>query len=60
MPYDVSDNIDDLIASLEKKSSKDLLQWFDDNFMKSNSNKCHLLVSSCEKIKHKMKHMTPK
>ena len=42
--------MDDLISSLEK-SSKDLLQWFDDNLMKSNSDKCHLLVSLCEKIK---------
>ena len=49
-PYGVSDNIDDLISSLEK-SSKDLVEWFDDNLMKSNSDKCHLLVSLCEKIK---------
>ena len=52
-PYAVSDNIDDLISSLEK-SSKDLLKWFDDNLMKSNPNKCHLLVSSCGKIKIKI------
>ena len=32
-PYAVSDNADDLIASLEK-SSKDLIKWFDDNLMK--------------------------
>ena len=49
-PYAVSDNIDDLISSLER-SSKDLLKWFDDNLMKSNPDKCHLLVISCEKIK---------
>ena len=49
-PYAVSDNIDGLIASL-KKSSKDLLKWCDDNLMKSNTDKCHLLVSSCGKIK---------
>ena len=49
-PYAVSDNIDDLISSL-KKSSKDLLKWFDDNLAKSNPDKCHLLISSCEKIK---------
>ena len=34
-----------------KKSSKDLYKWFHNNFMKSNPDKCHLLVSSCEKIK---------
>ena len=49
-PYAVSDNIDDLISSLER-SSKDLLKWFDDNLMKSNPDKCHLLFSSREKIK---------
>ena len=49
MSYAVSDNIDDLISSLEK-SSKDPAKWFDGNLMKSNPNKCHLLVSSCEKI----------
>ena len=49
-PYAVSDNIDDWISSLEK-SSKGLLKWFDHNLMKSNPDKCHLLVSSCEKIK---------
>ena len=34
-PYAVSDNIDDLITSLEKPS-KDLLKWFDDTPMKIN------------------------
>ena len=52
-PYAVFDNIDDLIGSL-KKSSKDLLKWFDDNLMKSNPDKCSLFVSSCEKIKTKI------
>ena len=50
MSYAVSDNIDDLIASL-KKFSKDLLKWFDDNLIKSNSDKCHFLVIPCKKIK---------
>ena len=50
MPYPVSYNIDDLISYLAK-SSKDLLKWFDDKLMKSNPDKCFLLVSSCEKIK---------
>ena len=39
-----------MISFLEK-SSKDLIKWFDDNLMKSNPDKCYLLVSSCEKIK---------
>ena len=49
-PYAVSGNTDDLISFLEK-SSKELLKWFDDNLMESNPDKCHLLVSSCEKIR---------
>ena len=52
-PYAASDNIDDLVTSLEK-SLKDLLKWFDDNLTKSNPDKCHLLVSSREKIKMKI------
>ena len=43
MPYTVSDSIDDLISSLEG-SSKDLLKWFDHNLMKSNPDRCNLLV----------------
>ena len=49
--YAVSNNIDDLIWSLEK-SSKVLLKLFDVNLMESNRDKCHLLVSSCEKKKN--------
>ena len=49
-PHAVSDNIYGLLSSLEK-SSKDLLKWFDDNPKKRNPDKCHLLLSLCEKIK---------
>ena len=49
-PYAVSYHIDGLISSLEK-FSKDLFKWFDDNLAKSTPDKCHLHVSSCEKIK---------
>ena len=48
--YAVSYNIDGLSASLEK-SSKNLIKWFDDNLIKSNPDKCNLLVISHEKIK---------
>ena len=51
--YAVSNNIDDFISSLEK-SSNDLLKWFDDNPMKNNLYKCHLLFSSREKIRMKV------
>ena len=43
-------NIDDCIASLEK-SLKDLQICLDNNLMKSNLDKCHLVVSSFKKIK---------
>ena len=38
-----------LIASLEE-ASKSLFTWFDNNLRKSNADKCHLLVSSNEKV----------
>ena len=31
--------------------SKKLFKWFDDNLMKSNADKCHLLVSTNETVK---------
>ena len=48
-PYATASDTDKLIASLEK-ASKSLFMWFDNNFMKSNLDKCHPLVSSNEKI----------
>ena len=42
-------NIDSLIASLEE-ASKSLFIWVDNNLMKSNADKCHLLVNSNEKV----------
>ena len=47
-PYATVNDMDSLIASLEE-TSKSLFAWFDNNIMKSNSDKCHLLVSSNEK-----------
>ena len=43
-PYITVENLDEVIKSLEKDSIK-LFQWFSDNQMKTNHNKCHLLVS---------------
>ena len=43
--YNSSENIDDAILSLQE-SSKQLFKWFSDNQMKSNSDKCHLIVST--------------
>ena len=39
----IASNVDDLIASLEQ-ASNGLFEWFKNNFLKSNADKCHLLV----------------
>ena len=48
-PYVITDNINGVIASLEK-ASKALFEWFDSNLLKTNAEKCHLLVSSSDAI----------
>ena len=48
-PYATANDLDSLTASLEE-ASKSLFIWFDNNLIKSNSDKCHLLVSSNEKV----------
>ena len=48
-PYVIADNIDDLIKSIEEASTA-LFQWFDNNLLKSNPDKCHLLISSNENV----------
>ena len=48
-PYATANDIDNLIASLEE-ASKCLFTWFDNNLMKINADKCHLLVRSNEKV----------
>ena len=40
----MQNNIDNVIASLEQ-ASDDLFNWFKNNRLKSNFDKCHLLVS---------------
>ena len=45
--YVIDDNINGV--SLEK-ASKALLEWFKNNFLKSNADKCHLLVSSSDAV----------
>ena len=44
-PYNF--NLDNVISNLEK-STNFLLNWFRENHMKANADKCHLLVSSDE------------
>ena len=48
-PYIAADIIDDLIKSLEEASTT-LFQWFDNNLLKNNPEKCHYLTSSNENI----------
>ena len=48
-PYATVNDIDSLIALLEEVS-KSLFTWVHNNLMKSNADKCHLLVSSNEKV----------
>ena len=52
-PYATANDIGSLIASLEE-ASKSLFTWFDNNLMKSNADKCYLLVSSNEKVSIKI------
>ena len=43
--YNAVDNIEEVVLSLQE-SSKKLFKWFSDNQMKSNGDKCHLIVST--------------
>ena len=44
-PYNFDFNLDNIISGLEKPTNS-LLNWFRENHMKANADKCHLLVSS--------------
>ena len=44
-PFIVENNIDNVIASLEQVSDA-LFNWFKNNRLKSNVDKCHVLVST--------------
>ena len=47
--YSSAENIDEVIFTLQE-SSKKLFKWFTDNQMKSNNDKCHLIVSTNEPV----------
>ena len=49
-PYMIADNVDDLITSLEQ-ASNGLFEWFKNNILKSNADKCHLLVRTNDRIR---------
>ena len=46
-PYNFDFSLDNVISNLEK-STNSLLNWFRENHVKANADKCHLLVSSSE------------
>ena len=43
--YDSANSVDDVISSLQESAEK-LFQWFSDNQMKRNTDKCHLIIST--------------
>ena len=47
-PYSVETTIDSLVSSLENDTDT-LIQWFSDNYLKLNADKCHLLISNHRK-----------
>ena len=49
IPYVIADGINVVITSLEK-ASKALFEWFENNLIKSNADKCNLLVSSTDAV----------
>ena len=48
-PYVIAGDINGVITSLEK-ASKGLFEYFENNLLKSNADKCHLLVSSSDAV----------
>ena len=48
-PYTSSSNLDALINKLEQRTDN-LFQWFRNNHMKANADKCHLLVTGNYKV----------
>ena len=48
-PYAIGEDVKQAIASLENASAE-LFQWFSNNGMKANPDKCHLITSSRNKV----------
>ena len=59
IPYNSDLNLDNVISNL-KKSTNSLLNWFTENHMKANADKCHLLVSSDESCTAKIENFSIK
>ena len=49
--YACDNNLDNVIARLENDSSI-IIQWFANNFMKLNTDKCHLLILGRKSNQH--------
>ena len=47
--YVTCDTMQSMIASLEK-IAKEIFKWFKDNEMQGNADKCHVLISTCQKL----------
>ena len=45
--YLSDESLENVLKSLEKSSMLAIL-WFENNYMKSNTDKCHLIVSGCK------------
>ena len=58
-PYNFDFNLDDVISNLEK-STNCPLNWFRENHMKANADKCHLLVTSDESCTAKIEYFSIK
>ena len=48
-PYVTKDNVESVIKQLEQVA-KLLFQWFSNKQMKENEDKCHVLISTKEKV----------
>ena len=57
--YNFSFSLDNVISNLEKFTNS-LLNWFRENHMKANADKCHLLVSSIESCTAKIEDLVLK
>ena len=58
-PYNFDFNLGNVISNLEK-STNSLLNWFGENHMEANTDKCHLLVSSNESCTTKIENFNIK
>ena len=56
-PYGYDLEHDKVIKSLEKNIDK-LFDWFSNNFLKANPDKCHLLINTDENVALKIKNET--